>query len=83
MIGVVNADSKLLADYKQNASQIARAVAPRQVFGGAITTADAAKDDSSSSGYNGGDGKGAAGTTRATVSSAAFGFAVALLWACI
>jgi hypothetical protein len=78
MIGVVNADSKLLADYKQNATKVSRAVTPREVFGGLITTADASKDDSSS-GDKGGDNKGAAGTTRATLGSAAFGFALALL----
>jgi hypothetical protein len=82
MIGVVNADPSILADYKKNASQVAKAVTPREVFGGVIATAESSSGDNGSSGNNGKD-NGAAASTTATVGGAAFGFALALLVACI
>ncbi|KEZ43109.1 hypothetical protein SAPIO_CDS4987 [Scedosporium apiospermum] len=82
MIGAVNlASENDLSTYRDKASKLSQAVAPRDVFGGVVADADSSSEDNDDSKGNQDkkDGEGAAASVRVGLASACVAALVALM----
>jgi len=82
MIGAVNlASENDLSTYRDKASKLSQAVAPRDVFGGVVADADSSSEDNDDSKGNQDkkDGEGAAASVRVGLASACVAALVVLM----